>query len=413
MSETIIECVPNFSEGRDADALREIVSAIDGVSSVKILDVDRGSDTNRTVVTFIGSPEDVEEAAFRGVVKAAHLIDMREHQGEHPRVGAIDVLPFVPISGITMDDCVVIANRVGKRIGEELGIPVFLYDHAATHPGRCDLSEIRSGEYEGMGDKLKDPYWNPDFGPRIMNPKSGVTCVGARELLIAYNINLNSMDIRCAEDIAYTLRERGRWKRIGNITPLYYKGEVVYFPGDGTYPCGPCDFVGKDFEDLEIHYRGVHGRDLGDRYEKLGINPKNPSGPVFDDGLFKNVRAIGWVIDEYEKAQISINVTDFKVSPLHEIFEATREEAHKRGISVTGSELIGLVPFEALFQAGTFYQARSMESEDISTVDLLELAVESMGLRDVSSFDLKKKLISIPSVVEKALSDSSGDKKGS
>lgn len=407
MSETIIECVPNFSEGRNADVLREIISAIDGVPSVKILDVDRGIDTNRTVVTLVGSPEDVEEAAFRGAVKASHLIDMREHQGKHPRVGAIDVLPFVPISGITIDDCVIIAKRVGKRIGEELGIPVFLYDHAATHPGRCDLSEIRSGEYEGMGDKLKDLYWNPDFGPRTMNSKSGVTCVGARELLIAYNINLNSMDLRCAEDIAYTLRERGRWKRIGNTTPLYYKGEVVDFPENGMYPCGPCDFVGKDFEDLEIHYRSIHGRDLRDRYEKLGIDPKNPSGPVFDDGLFKNVRAIGWVIDEYEKAQISINVTDFKVSPLHEIFEAARKEAHKRGASVTGSELIGLMPFEALFQAGIFYQTRSMKPKDIPIVDLLELAVESMGLRDISSFDLKKKLISIPSIVEEALGDPS------
>ncbi len=398
MEQPIVECVPNFSEGRNPAVLKEIANAIEAVPGVRLLDVDPGANTNRTVVTLIGPPEAVEEAAFQGVARAARLIDMREHTGEHPRMGATDVVPFVPVSGVTMQDCVEIAQRVGQRIGDELRIPVFLYEHAATRPERRNLAQVRSGEYEGMAEKLKDPDWRPDFGPAELSPSAGVTCVGAREFLIAYNINLNSTDRRYANDIAYVLRERGRWKRVGDTDPFYYKGEVVRFPEDGTYPCGPCDFVGGSFEELEAHYRDVHGGDLRARYEALDIDPEAPSGSVFDDGLFRDVKAIGWVIDDYKRAQISINFTNFNVSPPHEVLEAAREEARKRGVVITGSELVGLIPFEALRQAGEFYRRRAMKSTGIPVPDLLETAIQSMGLRDVAPFDVREKVLALPAV---------------
>ncbi|MEE2669621.1 MAG: glutamate formimidoyltransferase [Gemmatimonadota bacterium] len=398
MAQPIVECVPNFSEGRNPAVLKEITNAIEVVPGISLLDVDPGVNTNRTVVTFIGAPEAVEEAAFQCVSKACQLIDMREHQGEHPRMGATDVVPFVPVSDVTMEDCVALAQRVGKRIGEELDIPVFLYEHAATHPERRNLAQVRSGEYEGMAEKLKDPDWHPDFGPKTLNPTAGVTGVGAREFLVAYNINLNSADRRYANDIAYALRERGRWKRVGNTDPFYYKGEVVRFPEDGTYPCGPCDFVGGSFEDLETHYRETHAGDLRARYRALDIDPEAPAGPIFDDGLFTDVKAIGWVIDTYKRAQISINFTNFKVSPPHEVLEAAREEARNRGIVVTGSELVGLIPFEALRQAGVFYRKRAMKSTGIPMLDLLETAIQSLGLRDVVPFDVKEKVLALPTV---------------
>ena len=398
MSQAIVECVPNFSEGRNPAVLKEITDSVEAVPGVRLLDVDPGADTNRTVVTFVGSPEAVEEAAFRCVARAAQLIDMREHQGEHPRMGATDVVPFVPVSGVTMEECVAIARRVGERIGAELDIPIFLYEHAATRPERRNLAQVRSGEYEGMAEKLKDPDWHPDFGPQALNPSAGATCVGAREFLIAYNINLNCSDRRYANDIAYALRERGRWKRVGNTGPFYYKGEVVRFVGDGTYPCGPCDFVGGSFRELESHYREVHGGDLRARYEALDIDPDAPSGPVFDDGLFTDVKAIGWVIDEYDRAQISINFTNFNLSPPHEVLEVAREEARKRGVVITGSELVGLIPFEALRQAGVFYRRRAMKSTGIPVPDLLETAIQSMGLRDVAPFDVGDKVLALPTV---------------
>ena len=254
MSESIVECVPNFSEGRDSAILKEIVDAIEASGGVNVLDVDEGYNTNRTVVTFIGSPKDVEAAAFQGVATAGQLIDMRKHHGEHPRIGATDVLPFIPVSKMTMEDCVGMAQRVGARIGEELGIPVYLYDQAASSLERRNLAAVRSGEYEGLDEKLKDPNWQPDYGPTSYNPTSGATCVGAREFLIAYNINLNNADRRYANDIAYALRERGRWKRTGNIEPFYYKGDVVYFGQNGEFPCGPCDFIATSFEELKNHY---------------------------------------------------------------------------------------------------------------------------------------------------------------
>lgn len=396
--EKLVECVPNFSEGRNDATIARITEAIESVQGVRLLDIDPGRDTNRTVVTFVGPPEAVEEAAFQAVRRAADLIDMRAHHGEHPRFGATDVLPFVPVSGTTMEDCVEIARRVGRRIGEELAIPVYLYEAAASQPERRNLSRVRAGEYEGLPEKLADPAWQPDFGPTTFNAKAGATAVGAREFLIAYNIDLNTTDRRYANEIAYTLRRRGRWKRRGNIDPFYYKGEVVHFPADGTYPCGPCDFIAGSFEELERHYREEHGGDLRARYEELGIDPQNPSGPVFTDGLFDHIKAIGWVIEDYNRAQISMNLTNYKVSPPHEVLEAAREEASKRGIVVTGSEIVGVVPFEAMRQAAVYYLTRMRKSTGIPVPDLMETAVQSMGLRDVAPFDSREKVLGMPSV---------------
>jgi glutamate formiminotransferase/formiminotetrahydrofolate cyclodeaminase len=396
--EKLVECVPNFSEGRNDATIARITEVIENVQGVRLLDVDPGRNTNRTVVTFVGPPEAVEEAAFQAVKRAADLIDMRSHQGEHPRFGATDVLPFVPVSGVTMGDCIEIARRVGRRIGEELAIPVYLYEHAASRPERRNLSRVRVGEYEGLPEKLADPAWKPDFGPATFNAKAGATAVGAREFLIAYNIDLNTTDRRYANEIAYALRQRGRWKRRGNIDPFYYKGEVVHFPNDGTYPCGPCDFTAGSFEELKRHYREEHGGDLLARYEELGIDPQNPSGPVFTDGLFDHVKAIGWVIEDYNRAQISVNLTNYKVSPPHQVLEAAREEARKRGIVVTGSEIVGVVPFEAMRQAAVYYLTRMRKSTGIPVPDLMETAVQSMGLRDVAPFDAEEKVLGLPSV---------------
>ena len=254
----IIECVPNFSEGRDLNVIRQITDAIESVQGVQLLDVDPGESTNRTVVTFIGEPEPVKEAAFRAVQKAADLIDMSLHQGEHARFGATDVCPFVPVANATMEECAEIARQVGKRIGDELGIPVYLYEHAASTPARRNLADVRSGEYEGLPAKLAKPEWKPDFGPAAFNRKSGATAVGAREFLIAYNINLNTTDRRYANELAYELRARGRWKREGNVDPFYYKGDVVYFE-EGKYPDGNSDFVASSFEELAAYYKENYG----------------------------------------------------------------------------------------------------------------------------------------------------------
>ncbi|MGH7453450.1 MAG: glutamate formimidoyltransferase, partial [bacterium] len=329
----IVECVPNFSEGRDAAVIKQITDQIEAVKGVTLLDVDPGADTNRVVVTFIGSPEAVKEAAFRAAKRASELIDMSKHHGSHPRMGALDVCPFVPVAGVTMADCVAIAKEVGQRLGEELHIPVYLYEYAATRPELKNLASIRAGEYEGLPQKLADPNWQPDYGPAVFNAKSGATAVGAREFLIAYNVNINTTDKRYADDIAYALRERGRHKRQGNISPFYYKGKLVKFES-GKFPCGPCDFVAGNFDELAIHYRDVHGKDLGARYKELGYREGEFVGKeVYDDGKFTHVKAVGWVVEKYRRAQISINLTNYKITPAHAVLEEARAQARDRGIA--------------------------------------------------------------------------------
>jgi glutamate formiminotransferase / formiminotetrahydrofolate cyclodeaminase len=394
----IVECVPNISEGRNPSVIKEVTDAIEAVAGVRLLDVDPGEMTNRTVITFVGAPDAVMEAAFQTVKRASEVIDMTQHSGAHPRMGATDVVPFVPVAGVTMEECAEMARTVGNRIGSELGIPVYLYEHAASRPERENLAKVRSGEYEGLREKLTDPEWAPDFGPAEHNPGAGATAVGAREFLVAYNINLNSTDRRYANEIAYVLRERGRWKRTGNTAPFYYKGDPVSFAEDGTYPCGPCDFVGSSFAELETHYADVHGGDLRARYEDLEIDPDDPKGHVFADGQFTHVKAIGWVIDEYNRAQISMNLTNYKISPPHEVLEAAREEARKRGIILTGSEVVGLIPFDSIRESGRYYRRKMMKSTGIPVPDLVDTAIQSMGFDDVAPFDPAEKVLALPVV---------------
>ncbi|OQX88790.1 glutamate formimidoyltransferase [candidate division KSB1 bacterium 4484_87] len=337
----LVECVPNFSEGKNLQVIEAIVDEIRDTEDVKLLDVDPGADTNRTVVTFIGSPEGVKEAAFRAIKKAAELIDMRHHKGEHARMGATDVCPFVPVSGVTMEDCVQIAKEVGERVAAELGIPVYLYEEAATRPERKSLADIRKGEYEGLPEKLKDPEWKPDFGEAIFNEKSGATVIGAREFLIAYNVNLNTRDRKLAHDIALTIREAGRAKR---------------------------DAAGKIIRDADGKAVKVPGR-------------------------LQACRAVGWYIDEYSQAQVSMNLINYKITPPHLAFDVVCEEAEKRGLRVTGSELVGLIPLQAMLDAGRHYLLKQGKSPGVPEEDLIEAAVVSMGLRDVSEFDPAKKII--------------------
>ncbi len=392
----IVECVPNFSEGRDLAIIKQITDEIEAVQGVQLLDVDPGESTNRTVVTFIGAPEPVKEAAFRAVKKAAELIDMRHHHGEHARFGATDVLPFVPVAGVTMEECADYARETGKRIGEELGIPVYLYEHAASTPERQNLATVRAGEYEGLAKKLSDPAWAPDFGPAEFNARSGAIAVGAREFLIAYNINLNTTDRRYANEIAYELRERGRWKRVGNISPFYYKGDVVYFE-EGKFPDGNSDFVAGSFEELAEYYRKQYGGDLYKRYESIGLDVNNLIGrPVYKDGLFTHVKAIGWVVEDYNCAQISMNLTNFRITSPQAVLEAARTLAAERGIVITGSEIVGVVPFDAMLEAGKFYLRKMQKSTGIPVRDIIETAVQAMGLRDVAEFDIDKKVIGMP-----------------
>jgi glutamate formiminotransferase/formiminotetrahydrofolate cyclodeaminase len=394
----IIECVPNFSEGRDRTVIRRITDAIESVRGVRLLDVDPGESTNRTVVTFIGEPDAVAEAAFRAIQTASGLIDMSRHEGEHPRFGATDVCPFVPVAGATMEDCVGLARSVGRRIGEELGIPVYLYEHAASEPGRRNLADVRAGEYEGLEEKLARPDWKPDFGPAAFNAKSGATAVGAREFLIAYNIDLNTADRRYANEIAYELRERGRWKRQGNIEPFYYKGEVVHFE-EGRFPDGNSDFVANSFEELADFYRDNYGGDLRERYHQRGLDPDRLTGsPVYKDGLFSHVKGVGWVVEAYGCAQVSLNLTDYKVAAPHQVLEAARELATQRGIVVTGSEVVGVVPFDAMRRAGRYYLRRMQKSTGVPARDLVTTAVQAMGLNDVAAFDIDHKVIGLPTV---------------
>ncbi len=392
----VIECVPNFSEGRDLSIIKQITDVIEGVQGIQLLDVDPGDSTNRTVVTFIGEPEPVKEAAFRAVQRAADLIDMSKHHGEHARFGATDVCPFVPVSGATMEDCAEIARQVGKRIGEELQIPVYLYEHAASVPERQNLAKVRAGQYEGLEKKLADPAWKPDFGPAVFNPGTGATAVGAREFLIAYNINLNTTDRRYANEIAYEIRERGRWKRIGNVKPFYYKGDVVYFE-EGKYADGNSDFVAGSFEELAEYYKENYGKDLYARYRSIGLDPDNLVGrPVYKDGMFTHLKGIGWVVDDYQCAQISMNLTNYKITHPANVLEAVRKLAVERGIVITGSEVVGVVPWEAMQQAGKFYLERMQKSTGIPARDIATTAVQAMGLADVAEFDIDKKVIGLP-----------------
>jgi glutamate formiminotransferase/formiminotetrahydrofolate cyclodeaminase len=394
----LVECVPNFSEGRDKATINEITQAIKTVSGIEILDVDMGADTNRTVVTIIGSPEVISEAAFQAVKKASEVIDMSKHEGAHPRMGSTDVCPFIPVSNITMDECIEIARKTGKRIGNELGIPVYLYEKAANNEERANLANVRAGEYEGFKEKIKEPNWKPDYGTTKFNEKSGATAVGAREFLIAYNINLNTNDRTYANEIAYEIRERGRWKRTGNINPFYYKGEVVYFE-KGKYPDGNSDFIAPNFEKLSEYYSENYGKDLRERYASLGLNPDNLIGkPVYKDGRFTNIKGLGWVIPEYNRAQISMNLTNYKISSIHEVYDAVCEEAEKRGIRVTGSEIVGLIPYDAMKLAAEHYLSKMHKSSGLPIPDLMNIAIQSLGLNDVSDFNPKDKVLGMPKV---------------
>ncbi len=396
MSEKIVECVPNFSEGRDKAIIDQITQSIQSVSGTKLLSVEMGADVNRTVVTFIGPPEAVEEAAFRAIKTAAELIDMRHHKGAHPRMGATDVCPFVPVEGVTMADCVEISRRVGKRVGEELGIPVFLYEESATCPERKNLANIRQGEYEGMAKKLKDPNWKPDFGPAALNKKAGVTAIGAREFLIAYNITLNTRETQYAMDIAFELREKGRSVRTGNVKPIYMRGDLVKYR-ENYYPCGSCEFVGKTFEETVFHCQEVHGYDLIRLLNMHDIDPDNLIGrSVKKPGIFTHCKAIGWYVEEYGRAQISINLTNYKITPPHLVLEKARELAAERGLVVTGSEVVGLIPFQALYQAGKYYLEKQGKSTGVPVKDVLETAIYSMGLNDVAPFRLEEKVLGLP-----------------
>ena len=390
----LVECVPNFSEGRDRNVIDAIAAAISAVEGAEVLDIDMGGETNRTVVTFVAPPATVGDAAFAGVAKAAELIDMRSHAGAHPRMGATDVLPFVPVSGVTMDDCVAIARATGERIGAELGIPVWFYEEAARSPEFRNLARVRAGEYEGLAERLGGGA--PDAGPTKFNTRSGATAVGAREFLIAWNINLNTRDRTYANEIAYELRERGRWKRSGSPDAFYYKGDVVYF-ADGRFPCGNCDFAGADFDALAAHYAETHGGDLAAAYRARGLDPRALVGkPVYKDGRFTNLKGIGWEIPEYGCAQLSFNVTNFRTTPLHGVFDAACEEAQKRGIRVTGSEIVGLVPWEVLRQAAVYYLHRMGKSPGLPVPDLATAAIQSLGLCDVADFNPSSKVLGMP-----------------
>ncbi len=340
----LIECVPNFSEGRDMGVIRQITDEIENVEGVKLLDVDPGAATNRTVVTFVGTPDEVCEAAFRAIKKAMEVIDMSKHKGEHPRMGATDVCPLVPVSNIDMDETVEYARKLAERTGEELELPIFCYESAAFNEERKNLANIRSGEYEGMSEKLQDENWKPDFGPARFNPKAGVTAIGARDFLVAFNVNLNTTSTRRANAIAFDVRERGRVKREGH--PL--TGPVVK------------DEKGK---------------------------------PVYIPGSLKAVKAIGWFIEEYGVAQISMNLTNISITPVHIAYDEVYKRANARGVRVTGSELVGLMPLKAMLDAGRYFLRKQKRSLGISEEEMIKIAVKSMGLDELKPFNPNEKII--------------------
>ncbi|NOX89203.1 MAG: glutamate formimidoyltransferase [Calditrichaeota bacterium] len=397
MAKALVECVPNFSEGRDMEVINQITGEIKAVEGVRLLDVDPGAEMNRTVVTFVGSPEGVKEAAFRAIKKASELIDMRKHSGTHPRIGATDVCPFVPVSGIGIEECVELSKEVAKRVGEELKIPVYLYEKSATRPERQNLAIIRQGEYEGLAEKLKDPDWKPDFGPAEFNAKAGATVIGVREFLIAYNINLNTREVKYATDIAFELREKGRSVRRGNTHPFYFKGAEILKYKPGHYPCGSCEFAGKTMQETIDHCKREHDYDLRYLLRLNGIDPQHPEGKsVKKPGKFKYCKAIGWMVPEYDRAQISINLTNYKVTSMHHVLEETRRLAAERGIVVTGSEIVGMVPYPALLESGMFYLRQQGRSVGIPIRDILETAVQSLGLKDVADFKIEERVLGLP-----------------
>jgi glutamate formiminotransferase/formiminotetrahydrofolate cyclodeaminase len=340
----LIECVPNFSEGRDKAVIKAITDAIESVEGVSLLDVDMGASTNRTVVTFVGEPAPVVEAAFRGISKAAELIDMRSHKGAHPRMGATDVTPLIPIANISFEECVEWARTLAARVGEELQIPVYLYEMAASSPGRKNLAVIRSGEYEGFAKKILLDEWKPDFGPQVFNARAGQSVIGVRDFLIAYNANLNTTSVRRANSVAFDVRENGRVKT-----------------EDGT-PTGK-KILDENGEEVRI------------------------------PGMLKSVKAIGWMVEEYGIAQVSMNLTNVSVTPLHEAFDACCISATNRGLRVTGSEIVGLVPLKAMLEAGRHYLRKQNVSEGVSEEELIRIAVKSMGLDELHPFHPKDKII--------------------
>jgi glutamate formiminotransferase / formiminotetrahydrofolate cyclodeaminase len=342
----LIECVPNFSDGRDQNIIRQITDAIQSVEGASLLDVDPGASTNRTVVTFVSSPDSAVEAAFRAIKKAAELIDMRKHKGAHPRMGATDVCPFIPVSNVSWEEAIECANRLGKRVGEELKIPVYLYEKAAKDRLRSNLSVIRAGEYEGFFEKIKQPKWKPDFGPAVFNETSGATVIGVRDFLVAYNVNLNTKSVRRATSVAFDVREQGRVKT-----------------EDGTPSGKPV----------------------------LDSNGE----PVRIPGMLKHVKAIGWFVKEYGVAQVSMNLTNIEETPLHVAFDACVESAARRGLRVTGSEIVGMVPKKCLVDAGRYFLRKQRWSEGASQEELIDIAIRSMGLSELKPFDPKEKVIEL------------------
>ena len=343
-SKQLIECVPNFSEGRDMKIIDQITAEIESVEGVKLLDVDPGKATNRTVVTFVGEPQPVIEAAAKAIKKAAELIDMSKHKGEHPRMGATDVCPLIPIANISMDEVVEYAHKLGKMVGESTDIPFYMYENAATKPEWKNLATVRSGEYEALQDKLTKAAWKPDYGPAAFNAKAGATAIGARDFLVAYNINLNTTSVRRANSVAFDVREAGRVKREGDK---------------------------------------VNGKVLKDEQ----------GNPVRQPGKLKAVKGIGWYIEEYGVAQISMNLTNISITSLHEAFEAVCESAQERGLRVTGSELVGLVPLKVMLDAGKHFLRKQRRSLGVAESEIIKIAVKTLGLDELSPFDPEKKII--------------------
>lgn len=340
----ILECVPNFSEGRNMNVIKQITDVIESVEGVNLIDVDPGKATNRTVVTFVGEPDAVCEAAFQAARKAKEVIDMRKHTGAHPRFGATDVCPLIPVAGISMEETVVYARKLAQRIGGELEYPVYCYEFAAVSPQRKNLADVRAGEYEGLPEKLINPGWKPDFGPDVFVPQTGATAVAARNFLVAYNVNLNTTSTRRANAVAFDIREKGRPLREGNP----YTGKIK-----------------KDEKGNEI----------------------------WQPGSLKSVKAIGWYIDEYGIAQISINLTDLDIAPLHIVFEEACSKAAERGLRVTGSELVGVAPLKVFIDAGKYFLRKQKRSLGISDREIIKIAVKSLGLDDLRPFDPDKKII--------------------